>query len=64
MTKPINKYRSERAARAVKFYGSRNQCLEENIIDLLTDLIHLCDESGLNFEKLIRFAYVHDAVES
>ena len=42
-----NRSRAERAATAISQYG--NDSPDSNLIDLLTDAMHWCDQSGIDF---------------
>ncbi len=57
-----NKERAELAYRALlKAEGGTS---ETGIIDLLTNLMHYCDESGYDFETALDFAHRHHEVET
>jgi hypothetical protein len=54
--------RSERAYRAVLAYSGEEQSVEENIIDLMSDLLHLAIEYG-DPKDVQRIAWMHFAAE-
>jgi hypothetical protein len=60
---PSNEDRADNARRALyagRFAGSE----EENFVDLLTDLMHLCGREGYGFERLLGTAQMHYEEES
>ncbi len=52
-----NQIRARRSESAVDAYGNDHQ--ESNLIDLLTDAMHLCDFSGMDFHFLLAQACRH-----
>ena len=40
-------------------FGDLGSLLEQNLIDLLTDLAHLCNARNLRMEKCLRTAHMH-----
>lgn len=51
-----NMARIQRARKAVKGYAGEFHDLEANIKDILTDLRHLCEAKGIDFEACNRSA--------
>jgi hypothetical protein len=55
---PTNKSRASRCESVLAGYGDPSS-LSENLIDLLTDAMHLCDASGLDFHISLAMACRH-----
>jgi len=49
--------------RAVSVYGAENEDRETVLQDLLSDLMHLCDQDGLDFDALAERAAGHHREE-
>ena len=60
---PTNQERSERAYRAILARYSKDQSVEENIIDILTDIMHLAPEYGV-FDEMLETARMHYEAET
>ena len=64
-----NEQRAERAWKAATRYqqaangDSDGDIADETITDLLTDLMHFCDEQGIDFESCLRMANMHYEAE-
>ncbi len=60
-----NQLRAERALAALNAYlgVSDHNDVPEIYCDLFTDLAHLCDSEGLNFQNLIDMALIHWGAE-
>ncbi|HUY88248.1 MAG TPA: hypothetical protein VMV10_05915 [Pirellulales bacterium] len=58
---PPNRRRVTMAAEVIAAYGLGNEL--ENLIDLIADIRHWCDERGENFAKLDCTAFRHYAAE-
>jgi hypothetical protein len=59
-----NEQRAYRAWMAARCYqttydSSDSKITDETITDLLTDLMHFCDEQGIEFESCLRMANTH-----
>lgn len=68
MTEPTNARRAQWALEALNAYGviiRRSRDPHETLlVDLLTDLRHLCDDLGLNFDHAIDSSAMHHAEET
>jgi len=67
--RPANKERAGWAMAAVASFivatGMQDEDLDTILTDLLADLMHACDNSGLDFDDLVRIArYHHEAEQS
>jgi len=62
-----NKKRAKRARKAIvnysTGYGPPSNELETDIVDMMTDLRHLCDADGLSYAELDRRACGHYCAE-
>lgn len=62
-----NRQRATQAAKGLAAYlaagGMTNDSAETSIIDLLTDLMHLCDGHGLDINQLLERAAQHHEKE-
>jgi len=62
---PTNEQRADRADHALVYYRDRvlheddGPISQENIIDLLTDLRHLCNQQGIDFEESSKLSEIH-----
>ncbi len=59
---PTNESRAAKAIQALSGYDHGDD-LHTNIVDLLSDLRHLCGLHGLDFGNLDRVAYQHYCAE-
>lgn len=60
--KDRNKKRAARVAKAIRFYmlkKPREQLYDEDIIDILADIMHLCQSKKLVFDSLVKTAGNH-----
>lgn len=67
MTEPTNEERADRIYRLMlvyKQYLGFSENKETYLIDLLTDLLHYCDEMGLDYDRAITTARMHHAEET
>lgn len=65
-TEPVtaeNSRRAERISQAIRSYSEEDDD-ETNLIDLLADARHWCDQNGLSFAELDRLAYIHYLAET
>jgi hypothetical protein len=60
--KPKNAERSERAYRAILAAYGQDQSVEENTIDMLTDIMHMAPDYG-DFDEMLATARMHYEVE-
>ena len=63
-----NELRAQRAWQATRRYhqecdDSDGDTTDETITDLLADLMHFCDEQGIDFESCSRMATMHYEAE-
>lgn len=59
-----NENRAERARKALDSYDGDLGSLDENIIDLLTDIMHLChQQTGMEFLDALNMARTHFEAE-
>lgn len=60
---PSNEHRIEMARRAVLAHDTEldgfEDLYDEPVIDLLTDLMHLCEDEGIDWESAFRMAEMH-----
>ncbi len=63
MNQPTNEQRADRVYEYIDDYAC-NEDLEECIIDVLTDLHHLCEQQGINFLECYITARSHYEEES
>lgn len=64
---PTNAQRSERAYRLLLIYEQQHDEGEDHetaVSDLLADLMHLCDDYGIEWEEVTRRAAMHHEAES
>lgn len=54
-----NEIRINRAFSALEAYSEEDDDLASNIIDLLTDLMHLCRQQGIEFQGCLLSAEIH-----
>ena len=61
----------ERIARALElteayriFTNSQDEPMESVVTDVLTDLMHLCDNEDLEFDRLLHMATIHHEEET
>lgn len=59
---PINLARAERAQKALDAYVGEEGSLHE-LGDFLSDLMHLCDRDGIDFDLQVENARYHAAAE-
>jgi hypothetical protein len=57
-----NRKRASRADEAITRYG--DDVSESNLIDLLTDAMHWCDQYGEDFARMLALAFQHYLSES
>ena len=55
-----NQHRIDSAQSALETYDGAD---DERLIDLLADLLHFCDASGLDFDHALKLARTHSCVE-
>jgi len=64
---PTNRERADHAWEVVRFYNEdppgENRKDSEGIVDLLADLMHLCEEEKYDFEDMLRVARDHFVAE-
>jgi hypothetical protein len=60
--KEKNKERVYRASRAMTEYEVEGS-LVENVVDLVTDLRHLCEMQNISFDNVILLSEIHYEVE-
>lgn len=58
-----NQTRVSRARTAVQRSDNGTHSIEENILDMLTDIEHLANAEKLNFNQLIQIAHQHFVFE-
>lgn len=58
-----NQERSERAYRAILASYGQDQSVEENTIDILTDIMHMAPDYG-NFDEMLETARMHFEAEN
>ena len=54
-----NETRINRAVTALEAYSGDDDDLASNIIDLLTDLMHFCEQQGIEFHGCLLIAEVN-----
>lgn len=61
-----NNERADRARQTLWYYAdySDGELCDSTVVDLLTDLMHLCREDGANFNELLQMARVHYEAET
>ena len=68
MSFPNNNDRAEYARSAVENHckqaDGEPECLEESVIDLLANLMHLCKKDGVDFGDCLLSAQIHFDAES
>jgi hypothetical protein len=55
--------RAKRAEKAVKGYAGEDHDLRANIMDVMTDLRHLCEKKGFDFDLIVRTSGEHFTTE-
>ena len=63
MNQPTNDERAERVYQAIDGYAD-NDDLQECIIDVLSDLQHLCEQQEISFSDCCALALIHYREES
>lgn len=57
--KRLNKKRASKAAACILYGGFNNGDIRDDMVDMVTDLMHLADQKNIDFEGVINSAKNH-----